>query len=652
MMAKLLWKPSEDKIKNSNMYRFMGLINKKYNQTFTEYDPLYQWSIENIPDFWAAMWEFADIKASKPYDQIIDDVTKMPGAKWFSGTRLNFAENLLRYRDDQVALIFKGEDHDSITMTYSELYDEVACVAKSLREAGVQMGDRVAAFMPNMPETIIAMLAATSLGATWSSCSPDFGIKGVLDRFGQIKPKVLFTANGYWFKGKSLDSIERISDILKQLPSIEKVVVVPYTDQNPDISRIPNAIHFRDFKSHDPNLEIEFEQLPFEHPLYIMYSSGTTGLPKCMVQSAGGILIHQLKELMLHTDLKREDHIFYFTTCGWMMWNWLTSALGVGASLVLFDGNPFHPDPGALWKMAQDEKITIFGTSAGYIAALQNAGVKPGKEYDLTSLKAILSTGSPLSVEGFEFIYEEVKKDLQLASISGGSDLNGCFALGNPMGPVYAGELQCRGLAMKVEAFNEEGKPVINQQGELVCTAPFPSMPIYFWDDPKGVKYHAAYFDVYPNTWRHGDFIEINDRGGVVIYGRSDATLNPGGVRIGTAEIYRQVEQLEEITDSLVVGQDWKNDVRVILFVQMAEGCDLTDDLKDKIKKTIRANASPRHVPAKILAVPEILYTLNMKKVELAVKKVIQGQEVKNKDALKNPEVLDFYANLKELHED
>lgn len=634
------------------MYRFMGLINENYNQNFTEYDPLYQWSIENIPDFWAAMWEFADIKASKPYDQVIDDVTKMPGAKWFSGARLNFAENLLRYRDDQVALIFKGEDHDSTTMTYSELYDEVAAVAKSLKEAGVQAGDRVAAFMPNMPETIVAMLAATSLGATWSSCSPDFGIKGVLDRFGQIKPKVLFTANGYWFKGKSLDSIERISDILKQLPSLEKVVVVPYTEQDPDISGVPNAIHYRDFKSPDSNLEIEFKQLPFEHPLYIMYSSGTTGLPKCMVQSAGGILLHQLKELMLHTDLKREDTIFYFTTCGWMMWNWLTSSLGVGASLVLFDGNPFHPDPGALWKMAQDEKITIFGTSAGYIAALQNAGVKPGKEYDLTPLKAVLSTGSPLSVEGFEFIYEEVKKDLQLASIAGGSDLNGCFALGNPMGPVYAGELQCRGLAMNVAAFDEDGKPVINQQGELVCTAPFPSMPIYFWDDPKGEKYHAAYFDVYPNIWRHGDFIEINDRGGVVIYGRSDATLNPGGVRIGTAEIYRQVEQLEEIADSLVVGQDWKNDVRVILFVQMAEGCDLTDDLRNKIKATIRANASPRHVPAKILAVPEILYTLNMKKVELAVKKVIQGQEVKNKDALKNPEILDYYANLKELQED
>jgi acetoacetyl-CoA synthetase len=383
-----------------------------------------------------------------------------------------------------------------------------------------------------------------------------------------------------------------------------------------------------------------------------MYSSGTTGLPKCMVQSAGGILIHHMKELLLHTDLKREDVIFYFTTCGWMMWNWLTSSLSTGATLVLFDGNPFHPDAGALWKMAQDEKITVFGTSAGYIAALQNAGVKPGKEYDLTPLRAVLSTGSPLSIEGFEYVYGEVKDDLQLASISGGTDLNGCFALGNPMGAVYAGELQCRGLAMKVEAFNEQGKPVTNKQGELVCTAPFPSMPIYFWDDPDNEKYHAAYFDVYPNVWRHGDFIEINDRGGVVIYGRSDATLNPGGVRIGTAEIYRQVEQLEEIEDSLVVGQSWKNDVRVILFVKMAEGYALTDDVKSKIRATVRSNASPRHVPAKILPAPDIPYTLNMKKVELAVKKVIHGQPVLNKDALRNPEVLDYFLDLKELQED
>ena len=651
-MAKLLWKPSEEQIKNSNLYRFMNFINEKYGQNFETYAPLYEWSVANIPEFWGAMWEFADIVASNPYEEVVDDLTKMPGARWFSGARLNFAENLLRYRDDRVALVFKGEGQPSTKMSYAGLYDEVARIAKSLRESGVQSGDRVVGFMPNMPASIIAMLSAASIGAAWSSCSPDFGIKGVLDRFGQIKPKILFTANGYSFKGKKIDSLERIANILKELPSIEKVVVVPYTEHEPDISGVPKAVHYKDFRSAESGLEIEFQQLPFDHPLYIMYSSGTTGLPKCMVQSGGGILIHHLKELMLHTDLKREDTIFYFTTCGWMMWNWLTSSLAVGATLVLFDGNPFHPHPGALWEMAQDEKVTVFGTSAGYIAALQNAGVKPGATYDLTPLRAVLSTGSPLSIEGFEFIYNEVKSDLQLASIAGGTDLNGCFALGNPMGPVYAGELQCRGLAMDVRAFDENGQPVVNQQGELVCCKPFPSMPIYFWDDPDGEKYHSAYFDVYPNIWRHGDFVIVSERGGVIMHGRSDATLNPGGVRIGTAEIYRQLEQMDEIEDSVVIGQNWQNDVRVILFVQLAAGQELTDELKNKIKQTIRSNASPRHVPAKILSVPAVPYTLNMKKVELAVKKVIEGKPVLNKDALSNPEALDYYANLKELHEE
>jgi len=651
-MDRLLWQPSQDRILKTNMYRFIQFINERHGKNFSDYPALYQWSVDNIADFWAAIWDFADIRASQPYTEVIDDATKMPGAKWFGGARLNFAENLLRYRDDRVALVFKGEDHNTVRITYAQLYDEVARVAKALRDMGVSVGDRVVGFMPNMPQTTIAMLAATSIGATWSSCSPDFGIKGVLDRFGQIKPKVIFTANGYFFKGKKLDSLERIANILKNLPSIEKVVVVPYTDPAPDISAVPKAVNFADFKSAEANLEIDFAQLPFDHPLYIMYSSGTTGLPKCMVQSAGGILVHQMKELILHTDLRREDVIFYFTTCGWMMWNWLTSALSVGATVVLFDGNPFHPHPGALWEMAEQEKITVFGTSAGYLTALQNFGVTPAKTYDLSPLRAVLSTGSPLSEEGFDFVYSEIKKDLQLASISGGTDLNGCFALGNPMGPVYSGELQCRGLGMKVLAFDENGQPVIGQQGELVCTAPFPSMPIYFWDDPDNSKYHAAYFDVYPNVWRHGDFIKISSRGGVTIYGRSDATLNPGGVRIGTAEIYRQVEQLEEIEDSVVVGQPWKGDVRVVLFVKLMPGFELTEDLKKRICKTIRDNASPRHVPSKIISVPAVPYTLNMKKVELAVRKVIQGQEVKNKDALSNPEVLDFYADIKELRED
>jgi acetoacetyl-CoA synthetase len=598
------------------------------------------------------MWEFAGIIHSAPYQEVVDDPAKMPGARWFSGARLNFAENLLRYRDERTALIFKGEGQSCIRMTYAQLYDEVARIARSLRDMGIQPGDRVVGFMPNMPQAMIAMLAAASIGAVWSSCSPDFGIKGVLDRFGQIQPRVIFTANGYFFKGRKIDSLPRMADILKELRTVERVVVAPYTDSASDIRGLPNGVHWSDFRCPESGLEIDFEQLPFEHPLYIMYSSGTTGLPKCMVQSAGGILIHHLKELMLHTDLTRRDTVFYFTTCGWMMWNWLTSALAVGAALSLYDGNPFHPHPGVLWEMAQDEKITVFGTSAGYIGALMASGVKPGKQYDLARLRAILSTGSPLSVEGFEFVYQHIKSDLQLASISGGTDLNGCFALGNPMGPVYAGELQCRGLAMDVHAFDSEGRSVINQQGELVCCKPFPSMPIYFWDDPEGKKYFGAYFGVYPNIWRHGDFIEINERGGVVIYGRSDATLNPGGVRIGTSEIYSIVALMPEIVDSVVIGQNWKNDVRVILFVQLPEGETLGETLKQKIRETIRTLASPRHVPAKIVAVPGIPYTLNMKKVEMAVKKVIDGKPVLNRDALSNPDILAFYANIRELQED
>jgi len=651
-MAKQLWKPSDERVKNSNMYRFISFANERYGQDLKDYDELYQWSVENISDFWESVWLFTEIRASRTYDEVIDDPTRMPGAKWFSGATLNFAENLLRFRDDSEAFVFKGEGREPARVTYSELYSEVAKVAKALRDAGVKPGDRVTGFMPNMPQAAVAMLAATSLGAIWSSCSPDFGIKGVLDRFGQIKPKVLFVGNGYYYKGDAIDLIERIATIIKDLPSIEKVVVVPYTEEEPDISGLRDSVYYESFKSVEDDLEIEFEQLPFGHPVYIMFTSGTTGLPKCMVQSAGGILLQHLKELVLHTDLKREDTIFYLTTCGWMMWNWLVSSLAVGAHVVLFDGFPFHPHPGALWELAQDEKITVFGISAGYVAALIKEGVKPGRDYDLSQLKSILSTGSPLPEESFEFIYADVKDNVQLSSISGGSDINGCFALGNPMGPVYSGELQCRGLGMKVEAFDTNGKPVINQQGELVCIAPSPSMPIYFWDDPDGKRYFSAYFDVYPNAWRHGDYILINERGGVIIYGRSDATLNPKGVRIGTAEIYRPVESLEEVTDSVVVGQSWKGDVRVVLFVQLAPGYELTDKLKKRIKRAIRENASPRHVPDKIIAIPDVPYTLNMKKVELAVKKVIEGQEVLNKDALKNPEALEHYKNIKEIQED
>jgi len=648
-MAKLLWEPSEERKKNTNIMRFMDTVNSKHGLKLNSYDDLYEWSVNNIPEFWGTVWDFVDIKASKKYDTVIDDVATMPGAKWFTGAKLNFAENLLRYRDDNVALIFQGESQHSVKITYAQLYDQVARTAKSLRELGVTTGDRVAGFMPNMIETVVAMLAATSIGAIWSSCSPDFGIKGVLDRFGQIEPKVLFTANGYYYNGKVLDSLERVAGMMKDLPSIQKVVVVPYTEKKPDISNVPNSIHYEDFLSRESGLDIQFEQLPADHPLYIMFTSGTTGLPKCMVQGAAGVLINQMKELVLQTDVKREDTIFYFTTCGWMMWNWLVCALSTGAAVLLFDGSPFFPDAGTLWKLAQEEKITIFGTSAKYLDEIEKRNVKPGKDFDLSSLKAILSTGSPLSVDSFEFVYRDIKKDIMLSSISGGSDINGCFAAGNPIGPVYAGELQRRCLGMKIAIFDEKGNSVVKQKGEIVCLAPAPSMPLYFWKDTNNEKYHKAYFDVYPGIWRHGDYAEITENSGVIIYGRSDATLNPGGVRIGTAEIYRQVENIDEVADSLVIGQEWQNDVRVILFVKLKKGVQLTEDLIKKIKSGIRQNATPRHVPSKIIAISDIPYTINMKKVELAVWNVIHNRPVVNLDALANPKSLELYKNLKEL---
>jgi acetoacetyl-CoA synthetase len=650
MMDKLLWEPSEARASATSMRRFLNFVNDRRSLGLRDYSELYRWSVDSIPDFWADAWAFLGIKASRCYERVVDDPRKMPGAKWFEGARLNFAENLLRYRDDRVAIVFKGESSPSVSsMTYAELYDEVARLAASLRDVGIVPGDRVAGFMPNMPQTIVAMLAATSLGAVWSSCSPDFGIKGVLDRIGQTKPRVLFAADGYFYKGKPIDSLARVDEIISELPSIERIVVVPYVKASPDISSLGKAVLYAKFVHGGPAPRLEFAQLPFDHPLYIMFTSGTTGLPKCMVQGAGGILLNQMKELVLHTGLSCDDTIFYFTTCGWMMWNWLVCSLAVGARIVLFDGNPFYPDSGALWRLAVEQGVTVFGTSAGYLSALQAEGAKPGRDFDLSRVRAILSTGSPLSEESFEYVYRDIKADVQLSSISGGSDINGCFALGNPMGPVYSGELQCRGLGMRVESFDDSGSSVVGFQGELVCTAAAPCMPVYFWNDPDGSRYRAAYFDVYPGVWRHGDFVRISERGGVTIYGRSDATLNPGGVRIGTAEIYRQVETIEGIADSLVVGQDWKNDVRVILFVKMAEGAGLDDALRDRIRKVIRENASPRHVPAKIIEAPDIPYTLNMKKVELAVKKTIEGLPVDNKDALKNPEALVFFASLPEL---
>lgn len=648
-MKQPLWTPSKERNQNANMTTFIKFINQKCGKEFVDYPELYDWSINNSADFWAAMWDFGEIKASRPYDNVVVDQNDMIGSRWFTGAKLNFAENLLRYRDDQVALVFKGEGQESLRITYAELYDRVARLAYSLREMGIAVGDRVAGFMPNMMETIIAMLATTSIGAIWSSCSPDFGIKGVLDRFGQIQPRVLFTANGYYYNGKAHDSLGRVAKILNEIPTVEKVVVVPYTESQPDINNLSNAVLFNDFLSEQNGLEIQFEQLPFDHPVYIMYSSGTTGIPKCIVHGAGGTLIQHLKELKLHADLKRSDTIFYFTTCGWMMWNWLVSSLALGATLLLYDGSPFYPNAEALFKMAQDEKVTIFGTSAKYLAAVEKEGVKPRETFDLSSLKAILSTGSPLSVESFAYVYRDIKENVCLSSISGGTDIISCFALGNPIGPVYPGELQCRGLGMKVQAFDYKGNSLINQKGELVCTASFPSMPIYFWNDEENIKFKKAYFNIFPNIWHHGDYIEITENGGVIIYGRSDATLNPGGVRIGTAEIYRQVESLEEIKDSLVVGQNWDNDVRVVLFVIMAEGINLDETLIKKIKTTIRENTTPRHVPAKIITVKDIPYTISGKKVELAVRNIIHNEPVENRDALANPQALDLYKDLAEL---
>ncbi len=646
-VKKMLWKPSGKQKNQATITRFISFVNKKHNLEIDAYDDLYDWSIQQTPDFWAAMWEFGGIVASHGYNEVVDDLSRFPGAKWFSGARLNFAENLLRYRDDHTAFIFRGETQISARMTYAELYDSVARVAKSLRETGVGPGDRVVAYMPNMMETAIAMLAATAIGATWSSCATDLGPQAVLDRFGQIEPKVMFTVDGYYYKGKAFSSLTQAKEIADGIPSLEKIVVVAYSQEKPDIGHIPDSIMWDDFLAREDKVEIQFEQLPFEHPVFIMFTSGTTGKPKCIVQGAGGVLINHLKELMLQSDLKREDTILYITTCSWMMWNWLLSSLAVGATIVLYDGNPTYPDNGAMWKLIQDERITIFGCSASYISFLKSQGLKPKELYDLSSLREISQTGSALSAEGFEYIYEAVKEDLHFNSISGGTDINGCLAAGSPTLPVYAGEVQGSALGMKVKCYDEKGNSVFDQKGELVCEAPSPSMPLYFWNDPNNVRYREAYFNVYPGVWRHGDCIMIHsDTKGITFFGRSDAILKPSGVRIGTAEIYNQVDKLEEVADSLAIGQEWKGDQRIILFVKPAEGHSLTEDLTSKIKKTLRGNTSPRHVPALIIEVPDIPYTLNMKKVESAVTNIIHGRPVLNRDALANPESLDYYASI------
>jgi len=649
-MSKVMWQPSTERAEASQMNQFRLFANKKYGMELDNYRDLYNWSVNEITHFWEAVWSFGKPVISKDYQQVVDDDSKMPGAKWFSGARLNFAENLLRRRDNHTAILSRGEGKDDRKISYNELYSEVEKMAAALREAGVEQNDRVAGFLPNIPEAVVAMLGAASLGAVWSSSSPDFGIKGVLDRFRQIEPKVLFAADGYQYNGKRINSLDKLKEILTELPSVEKVVVIPFESENLDLSGINKGVLYGEFlPAKAPSLE--FAQLPFDHPLYIMYSSGTTGLPKSIVHGAGGTLLQHMKELRLHGDISDRETVFYFTTCGWMMWNWLVSNLALGASIVLYDGSPFHPDPSAMWQMAEEFGITVFGTSAKFIAACKGYGLVPKERHNLSLIKTILSTGSPLVEESYDYVYTSIKEDVQLSSITGGTDLISSFAGGNATLPVYRGEIQCRALGMKVESFDDSGKPLINLKGELVCTRAFPSMPVNFWNDPDGSKFHNAYFSDYPGVWTHGDYILINDHGGVIVFGRSDATLNPAGVRIGTAEIYRVVEAFPEIEDSLAVGQQWEGDERVILFVKMNEGEQFGEELKKKLMDAIRSGCSPRHVPAKTVPVPDIPYTINGKKVEIAVKKILHGSEALNKDALANPESLLFFSDLEVLRD-
>ncbi len=648
-MTDLLWQPSPERIERSNLGRFIKRVQKEVDAQVHDYASLYDFSVKYPGKFWTAVWDYCGIRASGDRSRVLIDADKMPGAQFFPDVTLNFAENLLRFKDDKLAIAFRGESGIARDLTYAELHSQVSHVAQALRAEGVGVGDRVAGFMPNIPEAVIAMLATTSIGAVWSSCSPDFGINGVVDRFGQIEPKVLFSADAYAYGGKIFECLDKIGSMLDQLPSVQKLVVVPYINNAPDARHIPRAVTLAEFISAFPTQPVEFTRLPWSHPVYILYSSGTTGVPKCIVHGAGGTLIQHLKELVLHTDVKREDKLFYYTTCGWMLWNWLVSGLASGATVCLFDGSPLHPEASVLWNIVDELGISIFGTSAGYIAAIEKAGVQPAATHKLLNLKTVLSTGSPLAPESFDYVYRDIKSNVLLGSISGGTDIVSCFALAAPVLPVYRGELQTRGLGMKVEIFDDNGKPVRETPGEFVCSAPFPSMPIGFWNDADGSKYKAAYFERFDNVWCQGDWATLTEHDGIIIHGRSDATLNPGGVRIGTAEIYRQVERVEEVLESLAIGQEFDNDVRVILFVRLSDGSNLDDALQARIRKAIRDNTTPRHVPAKIVQVPDIPRTLTGKVVELAVRNIVHGRPVQNTDALANPQALAFFGDLPEL---
>ena len=644
-----LWQPSEDRIRRTNMVRFMEDVEEDWNVDIRDYAELYRFSIEEKEKFWTSLKDYAGIIAETWGADVLVDGDKMPGARWFPDARLNFAENLLRRRDDTDALVFWGEDRVRRRITHAGLNDQVSRLAQALAAAGVEAGDRVAAYLPNMPETVAAMLAASSLGAVWSSCSPDFGVQGVVDRFGQIEPKVLFAADGYYYNGKSHDCLGKLAEILNRLPPVARTVIVPYMRAAPPLDGLPGAVMLDDFIAGFEAGEIAFRRLPFNHPLYILYSSGTTGAPKCMVHGAGGTLLQHVKEHLLHCDIKPGDRVFYFTTCGWMMWNWLASVLACQATLLLYDGSPFHPDGNVVFDLADAEAMTLLGTSAKFIDAVRKAGLEPIKTHALSHLRMIASTGSPLAPEAFDFVYASIKADVHLASIAGGTDIVSCFMGGNPTAPVWRGEIQTRALGMAVDVFDDDGKPVRGEKGELVCTAPFPSMPVRFWNDPGDEKYRAAYFERFPGVWCHGDYVELTEHDGLIVYGRSDATLNPGGVRIGTAEIYRQVEDLDWVVESIVIGQEWEGDVRVVLFVVLRQGLTLDDDRIDAIKARIRTNCTPRHVPARIVQVADIPRTKNNKITELAVRDVVHGRAVKNTDALANPDALELYRDLPEL---
>jgi acetoacetyl-CoA synthetase len=640
----IIWKPSAERARSTAMSRFMRIAG------YEDYSSLYAWSVDDSPSFWRALCDFCDVDFEREADTTLAQPDNIMDAGWFEGSRLNYAAHLLRHTGNEPALIFCGEDGTRYELSRDGLREQVAEVAAGLRAAGVGAGDRVGGFLPNCPEAVIAMLATTSLGAVWSSCSPDFGVSGVVDRFGQIEPRVLFAANGYYYNGKTCDTRETVAGIAAAVGSIGHTIIVPFATELGASAGLDNEIGWDDFRR--PGEALSFAALDFDHPLYVMYSSGTTGVPKCIVHGHGGTLLQHLKEHVLHTDVSPGDRLFYFTTCGWMMWNWLVSGLASGATLILFDGAPFCRDGRILWQIAESEKISVFGTSAKYIAALEKAGVRPQDEFSLPELRAVLSTGSPLAPESFDYVYDAIGGDLQLASISGGTDILSCFALGNPVLPVRRGELQCRGLGMAVEVWNDAGEAVVGEQGELVCTRPFPSAPVGFWNDPDDARYRAAYFERFDGIWAHGDFAELTDEGGLMIHGRSDAVLNPGGVRIGTAEIYRQVESLDEIVESIAIGQNWDDDVRVVLFVILREGLELDEQLKQRIRSRIRENTTPRHVPAKIVAVPEIPRTRSGKIVELAVRAVVHGEPVANTEALANPDALAHFAGIDELATD